>query len=183
MTITADISTATSDAALSGLAEFTAATSTAVRANPTAGQVRPSVRTELVPGTATQVSVFTSSHEFTIDEPAGLGGTDQGANPIEHLLAALGACQVISYRFWAAKLGIALDTVDVRLAGDIDLRGFLGIDPSVRPGFESIDVEVVLGGPETQQRYEALSAAVEEHCPVLDNLSAGLPVRGRVSYV
>lgn len=138
--------------------------------------ISPEVRASLVAGTATQVSVRAGEHTFTIDEPESLGGSDTGATPVEHLLAALGSCQVISYQVWAEKLGLRLDAVDVSLAGDIDLRGFFGLEPGVRPGFGSIRVEVRLSGPETAVRYAELVRAVERHCPVLDNLSAPVPV-------
>ena len=46
------------------------------------------------------------------------------ANPAEYALAALGSCQAITYRVWAAQLGIKLDKVDVSIDGEIDLRGF-----------------------------------------------------------
>lgn len=139
--------------------------------------IRPEVRTTLVADTATEVRVQASSHAFTIDEPARLGGTDKGANPVEHLLAALGSCQVITFQVWAQKLGIQLDGVDIALTGEIDLRGFFGLADGVRPGFQSIDVSVQLSGPEAPERYEELTQAVEEHCPVLDGLGHAVPVR------
>lgn len=58
-----------------------------------------SVQGRLVTGT--EVAITARQHEFTIDEPDALGGTDKGANPIEHLLAALASCTVISYQVWA----------------------------------------------------------------------------------
>src|SRR5699024_4789419 len=133
-------------------------------------------RAALVPGTATQVRIEARDHAFQIDEPAGLGGDDTGANPVEHLLAALGSCQVITYQLWAGKLGIALDSVEVDLAGDVDLRGFFGLDESVRPGFQSITATVRIAGPESKERYDELIEAVATHCPVGDNLAAGVPV-------
>ena len=139
--------------------------------------IRPEVRTTLVTGTATEVTVQAGAHRFTIDEPAGLGGTDKGANPVEHLLGALGACQVITFQVWADKLGIAVEEIDIALTGELDLRGFFGIDPDVRPGFSSIDVAVQLTGPETAERYQELVDAVERHCPVLDGLGNTVPVR------
>lgn len=139
--------------------------------------ILPEVRTTLVAGTATEVRVAASSHAFTIDEPEALGGTDKGANPVEHLLAALGACQVITFQVWAEKLGIQLDEVDIALSGEIDLRGFFGLAEGVRPGFQSIDVSVQLSGPEPSERYDELTQAVEEHCPVLDGLGNSVPVR------
>lgn len=135
----------------------------------------------LVPGTATEVSITARDHAFTIDEPAELGGTDVGANPVEHLLAALGSCQVITYQVWAGKLGLKVDTVDVKLSGDIDLRGFFGLDSNVRPGFDDITVDVTVTGPEAQEKYEELVQTVERHCPVLDNLASTVRVAGLVS--
>lgn len=134
------------------------------------------VTSSLVPGTATQVANRARQHEFTIDEPASLGGGDLGANPVEHLLAALGACTVISYQVWAGKLGLTVDSVDVRLHGEIDTRGFFGLDESVRPGFGGIELGITVSGPESDADYRRLADAVEQHCPVLDSLTNGVPV-------
>ena len=128
-------------------------------------------------GTATEVTIAARQHTFTIDEPAGLGGTDLGANPIEHLLAALASCTVITYQVWADKLGLTLDGVDVALKGDIDLNGFFGVVEDVRPGFQGIDLAVTLTGPESAEDYRRLEEAVATHCPVADNLTNGVPVR------
>ena len=37
-----------------------------------------------------------------------LGGADVAANLVQHALASLGSCQAITYRIWAAQLGIEL---------------------------------------------------------------------------
>ncbi len=134
----------------------------------------------LVRGTATEVEITAGKHEFTIDEPASLGGTDKGANPIEHLLAALASCTVISYQVWAGKLGLQLDGVDVELTGDIDLAGFFGTGEGVRPGYEGIELQVSLTGPESEASYRRLEDAVATHCPVADNLTNGVPVTTKV---
>lgn len=164
------------------LAGVVSATTVAVQNNRAIAKVRPQAVTTLVTGTTTEVSVRVTDHEFTIDEPAALAGTNLGASPVEHLLASLGACQVITYQVWAAKLGIALDSVEVSLAGDLDVQGFFGLDPDVRPGFQSIDLTVRLNGPETSDRYAHLSKIVDEHCPVLDVLTVGVPVNSTFSY-
>lgn len=41
-------------------------------------------------------------------QPPPLGGTDAAPNPVETALAGLLSCQVVNYRFWAAKLGTPL---------------------------------------------------------------------------
>ena len=59
-----------------------------------------------------------------------------------------------------------LESVEVSVIGDLDVHGFFGLDPEVRPGFQSIGVKVCLNGPESRERYAALTKAVDEHCPV-----------------
>lgn len=144
-------------------------------------QLQSAVRASLRPGTATEVAISARDHSFTIDEPADLGGADRGANPVEHLLAALASCTVITYTVWAEKLGLTLDGVDVAVDGNIDLRGFLGLDDTVRPGFQEINLAVRLTGPDSAEDYRRLEETVATHCPVGDNLTAGVPVHSRVT--
>lgn len=164
------------------LAGVVAATAAATQQNRAVAIIGYEAVTTLVTGRTTEVNVRTGGHEFTIDEPPILAGTNLGASPVEHLLASLGSCQVITYQVWAAKLGIALETVEVAVTGELDVHGFFGFDPGVRPGFQSIGVTVRLTGPETSERYAELTKAVDEHCPVLDVLTVGVPVRSTFSY-
>jgi putative redox protein len=124
----------------------------------------------------TEVDIKTGTHTFKVDEPPALGGANVAANPVQYALASLGSCQAITYRFWAAQLGIELDSLTVRVEGDLDIRGFFGFDDRVRAGFSAVRVEVSLTGPETADRYAELAAAVDEHCPVLDLFQNPVPV-------
>ena len=74
-----------------------------------------------------------------------------------------------------------IEHLDVDVTGDLDLNGFLGLDPQARAGFRGLEVVVRVSGPEEQERYAELAAAVEEHCPVFDNLTATVPVRTRLA--
>ena len=46
---------------------------------------------------------------------------------MEFALAGLLSSLVVAYRFWAAKLDIPLDDVQVDVEGDLDVRGFFGL--------------------------------------------------------
>ena len=124
----------------------------------------------------TEVDISTGAHTFKVDEPAALGGADNAANPVQYALASLGSCQAITYRLWAAQLGVKLRSISVRVEGDLDLRGLFGVDDTVRPGFSAVRVEVTVAGPESEERYAELAAAVDEHCPVLDLFKNPVPV-------
>jgi putative redox protein len=74
------------------------------------------VRSTAQQGLATDVSI--GPHHLRLDEPlATPGGTDTGAEPPEVLLAALGACETITLRMYAARKGWPLDDIRVRLNG------------------------------------------------------------------
>ena len=66
--------------------------------------------------------------EFTCDEPFVLLGTNKGANPGEVLLYGLLACMTTTMVLLATAQGIEVEGVSSRIEGDVDLRGFLGLD-------------------------------------------------------
>lgn len=121
--------------------------------------------------------------EFDIDEPASLGGGNTAANPVEVLLASLGACQAITYRAVASLTGIQLDNVTIKVKGQLDLRGFLGLDENVRPGYENIEFNTVIESDESEEKLNTLIAQVEKLCPVLDIISKPVPVKGNVQIL
>ena len=139
------------------------------RLKPEAANAVFSTRSELTAGLRSDVTI--RQHQLVVDEPPALGGADQGPNPIELVLGALGACQEITYKAYAAAMGIPLERVSVELEGDIDLRGFFGVDDSARPGFHTIRGRVTLESSAPSADLDRLKAAVDSHCPVLDMLS------------
>lgn len=116
--------------------------------------------------------------DFTVDvdEPSSLAGTDRGPNPVELALAALATCQEITYRLYADALGIRVDGISISLEGDLDLRGFFSVDPSVRPGFTAIRGTINIQSPEGPEAIARLRETVDRACPVLDLLSNPTPV-------
>jgi putative redox protein len=114
---------------------------------------------------------------LTLDEPPALGGADSGPNPVELVLAALGACQEITYRLYAENLGIPLNHVSVKVEGRVDLRGFFAVDEGIRPGFRDIRATVEIDSPASADDIERLRATVDNHCPVLDILRNVTPTK------
>ncbi|MDP6345814.1 MAG: OsmC family protein [Alphaproteobacteria bacterium] len=125
-------------------------------------------------GLRSQVAV--RQFQVGVDEPAVLGGGDSAPNPVEYVLAALAACQEITYRLHADGLGIPLNGVSAKVEGDIDLRGFFAVDAGVRPGYGDIVVSVTLDSPAPAAELARLKAAVDAHCPVLDIIRNPTPV-------
>lgn len=114
---------------------------------------------------------------FTVDadEPLELLGTNGAPNPQELLMAALNACIMVGYVVGASCEGIALDALSIETRGTLDLRGFLGIDASVRPGYESIQVTVRIKGNGTRAQFEKIHDTVRRTSPNYFNVTR--PVR------
>ena len=69
-------------------------------------------------------------------------------------------------------MGIPIRRVSLDLQGHIDLRGFLAVDESARPGFHKIEGTVTIDSDASDEQLAALKVAVDAHCPVLDMLGA-----------
>lgn len=140
-----------------------------------------SFETTSVLGKQLGVQVSSRQFKFHFDEPEVLGGSDQAPNPVEYVLGALGACQAIVYRALSSLKGIDLESVTVKTRGDLDFKGFLGLDPQVRPGFKRVEFETIIVSDEQPEKLYGLSREVEALCPVLDIISNPLDVRGKVT--
>lgn len=117
------------------------------------------------------LQVETKARSFTIiqDEPKSMGGTDIGMSPVETLLCALGACQVIVAGAFAKAHGVEFEDFRIELEGDIDLDGFKGVK-GVRPGFQAIRYKMYFKTNESQEKMERFAAFIERTCPVGDSL-------------
>ncbi len=137
-------------------------------ANPDKCSVKVKADSQLVDGFMSRVKA--RGFDIVVDQNKGMGGTDQGPRPSEYVLAALAACHEVTYRLYADALGIPLDEVSVSLTGHSDARGFFGMDDSVRAGFSHITGEIKVQTSASDQELERLREAVNQHCPVLDDL-------------
>ena len=118
------------------------------------------------------------SHKIVADEPCELLGSDDAPNPQELLMAAANACMTVGYVAGAALNGITLDSLEIRTTGTLDLRGFLGIDDSVPPGYEAIDYEVRISGNGTPEQFEEIHEAVMKTSPNYFNLNRPIRMNG-----
>jgi len=103
----------------------------------------------------THVTLTSRGHRIEVDEPEALAGADRNANPVEYALASLASCQAITYRFWAQRLGAALDGLEVAVR--------VAIASAEAPSalLDAADL-VVAGPPGMLELLVAIAAAVED---------------------
>ncbi len=107
---------------------------------------------------------------FVLDEPAQLGGTDEGMNPLEALLSSLGACKCVVTKMVAGKMGIPLESVSVECTGLLDPTGFTGANPDAKIGLSEIDSVFTIKSSASKEEIEKLVEFVDVHCPVNDTI-------------
>jgi uncharacterized OsmC-like protein len=113
--------------------------------------------------------------EIAADEPLELLGSNTAPNPQELLMAALNACIMVGYVVGAAVDGIALERVEIETSGALDLRGFLGLDPAIPAGYESIRYRVKIKGDGSAEQFRKIHENVVRTSPNYFNVAR--PVR------
>lgn len=110
------------------------------------------------------------------DFPAVFKGTDRAMDPLEHLLAAIGACITTTIVWHAAARGIHVEAIDTWVEGDIDLQGWFGIARDLRPGYSEIRVSIDLEAEVPDETLDQLVGLGTEYSPLFDTISRGTRV-------
>jgi uncharacterized OsmC-like protein len=108
---------------------------------------------------------------FDLDEPPVLLGHNRGINPVEYLLVALSGCLTTSLIAHASAKGIEIRGVESRYEGDIDLRGFLGLSPEVKVGYEQIRVYFSIDADISDAQKEELVRMAQKYSPVFNTIA------------
>jgi uncharacterized OsmC-like protein len=113
------------------------------------------------------------------DEPAVLLGEDNGANPVEFVLAGLSGCMTTTLAYHAAGRGFEIEEISSEFEGDIDLHGLLDLDPAVRSGYREIRVKFRVKG----DIDEATVHELVRKSPVYDTLANPVRIKIEVEKV
>lgn len=112
-----------------------------------------------------QVQIYAQGASFHADEPASAGGSASGPSPFDLLSASLGACTVMTIKFYAQRKAIQVTRVQVIVFHHRHSES--GRDVFQRSIF--ID-----GAIDEKQMRKLLAAA--DRCPVSKTLSAGADI-------
>jgi len=125
---------------------------------------------------ATRLDVSAREFTFIVDEPAKLGGSNAGPNPVEYLLGALAGCiNVVGYLV-AKEMGFTIEELAIHIEGSLDSLAFLGKKPDVRPGYQEIRVRCDVRTSADAETLAHWLRTVEARCPVSDNLAHATPL-------
>lgn len=101
----------------------------------------------------------------------GVGGAGTSACSGDLLLGALAACAQITCQMVATAMGIQTERIEVKVEGDLDLRGTLGIAKDVPVGFAAIRLHFDVVAPAASpEQLAALREKTEQYCVVMQTL-------------
>ena len=109
------------------------------------------------------------------DMPPAMGGAATAPNPGWYLRGAIASCLATAIAMRAAKLGVALNQLEVTVESDSDLRGLLGLDPTVPSGQTALRTVVKIGGTADPQALRDMVTWAEGHSPVGCTIQEGPP--------
>lgn len=110
--------------------------------------------------------------KLVADMGRNVGGTESGPTPGVYGRAALGSCMAITYAMWAAKRGVPVDAIEIRIEADFD-SGALFATADVPAGYSEVRAMVRI---ETNAEESAIQRVLDEadaHSPYVDVFTRG----------
>ena len=116
---------------------------------------------------------YRTRHDF----PDQLSGEGRGPTVCESCMGSLAACLTQTIVAHATSRGIQIDSIDIDVEGDVDLRGFTGISNDVRPGAQQFRVNMnIKSNNASKEQINELYEIGKRFSPAFDTLTNGTSV-------
>jgi putative redox protein len=109
-------------------------------------------------------------HDVVVDEPIQFGGNDTAPNPVEYVLAALGASLQVTARLFAIHWSLPIHSMKTKMDGRLDIRGFFATDDTVPAGLAQLSVRLTIVSSMDDPAFDRLAEQIRRACPVLGML-------------
>lgn len=119
--------------------------------------------------------------EFTIDEPTQFLGVNCAPNPAEYMLGGLAGCMAVTFMAGATAMDIKIDKLQLEIDGELDLKGFLGLNENSNAGFPELKFIFNVKGNGTQEQYNALLERVSKHSPNFNTIRNEVRMVGEIN--
>ncbi|MFA6401154.1 MAG: OsmC family protein [Salinivirgaceae bacterium] len=129
----------------------------------------------------TKFNAFADNFQVVVDEPATLGGTNHGPNPVQYILAGYAGCLNVVAHLVAKEMNIELKKVNIEINGDLNPEKLFGTSSTQRAGFQVIRANIKVDTDANQEAIDQWFKIVESRCPVNDNLLNETPIEFNVA--
>ena len=104
-------------------------------------------------------------YTLVCDEPSSLGGTDEGPNPLEFFVSAVGFCENVTFARFAALRGLEFDSLETSVRGHWDRRG-QGDWEGIEPAFKDFVVETRIASSAPLEKIREIARTTHTRCPM-----------------
>ena len=151
----------------------------ALKQTPAAGQFKWRASVQWLNGTHSKSTIETfyglggeqkhrQPYSFEADHPEVFASEDNGATPVEIVLAGLASCLTAGVAAVAQARKVQLRSVSATLEAGMDIRGILGVDEDVRNGFDGIKVTYKIDADASPEDIRAIVAQSQKRSAVYD---------------
>jgi putative redox protein len=125
---------------------------------------------------ALRQAISVGPHQLLSDEPKEAGGNDQGPDPYELLLAALGSCTNMTLRMYAERKGWPLKEVRVFLTHSKNYAKDCADCERPTAMLDRIERRITLVGELSEEQQQRL-LAIANLCPVHRTLTSKIDIQ------
>ncbi|OGR30352.1 MAG: hypothetical protein A2091_07495 [Desulfuromonadales bacterium GWD2_61_12] len=122
-----------------------------------------------------KVEVTAGTRTLIVDQPLAVGGSDAGATPIDHLLAALAGCLATTARIIASQRQLPLHGMAIQIDGALDLLVLAGKSAG-HAGLSGLAIRVSLDAELAAAERSAFLNELRVRCPVYATIAATTPI-------
>ena len=137
----------------------------AILLRPTVGQGTAITKVRLTEGYTCEIE--DGAWKLVVDMAEKHGGANGGPNPGVIGRGALGSCLAIGYARWAAVMDIPIESLEVEVHADYDVRGELGL-ADITPSYTGIRFTVRIESPAPKEEVERMLNRADMLSPYLD---------------
>ncbi|MCD6513753.1 MAG: OsmC family protein [Candidatus Odinarchaeota archaeon] len=101
-------------------------------------------------------------------------GNDEGPNPTEVLLAAIGGCMIVNYGRLSRKMNLKIESIEI----DIDAER-----PKMKAKVTKIKYKIRIRSNESYEKIERLKELVERNGTVFNTIKEGTEIVGNLEVV
>lgn len=131
--------------------------------NPDAGVLKPRV---VAKAEGDSVTLNDGKYTFEEDLPPVLGGKGTAVGPLQHLLGSLAGCAAcMLYKTFAPLTGTNVDSVEVEVESEFDVKGALGIEGCV-PDMKNVKMNVTIHSDDDPEKVKELFELWKTRAPV-----------------
>jgi uncharacterized OsmC-like protein len=139
------------------------------RADPESALVTLRAAGELTEGISCSVDTGRAIAEAGLHPASGGDGSQLCSGDM--LLQALAACAGVTLRAVATSIGVEVRGGAVRVEGDLDFRGTLGVDKEAPVGFKDIRVSIDVDSDADAEQLATLERLTRRYCVIYQSLA------------